>query len=217
MTVDIDFINVYSLPKTASSYNLLNGIVHESLNKNKEIKTKGTEHYLQFDPSKLILQGQNTLSGENYYHSIKDTPNSWVEIQFQEEWIIPTAFVIADSGNIRRLRSWNIEGSQNGYDYDVLDRHLNDSLFHEMWQIEPFLIKPKKRKPYRIFRIQQTGVMSEGSGPLRVGRLEIYGIVAFCKTICTNKPPQINWFLTCERRGYFHIKFSTILCCFLFS
>ena len=191
----IDYINVFSLPH--SKPHSLEGIVYESLKRRKTIKTNASSVYKNLSSDNIIKQGQ--LTGENYYHA-SENGNSWVEINFEEEWIIPTAFVIADSGNKRRLRSWNIEGSQDGIEYEVLDSHSNYMEFQTQWQINDFRLGniKKRKKQYRIFRIQQTGPMSESSQTLRVGRLEIFGIVTFCYEKCILRPPNIPYF-TCSK------------------
>ena len=190
----IDFINTYNLPFSNSKS--LEGVVYESLQREKTVKTNSTSHYQNFSSDFIIKQGE--LNGENYFHSSEDK-NTWVDIIFEEEWIIPTAYVIADSGNKRRLMSWNIEASQDGINYDILDSHFNSTIFKKTWQIEAFRLNLKRRrKPYRIFRLQQTGPMSEGSPPLRLGRLEIYGVTAFCFEKCTTKAPNIIPFNSCS-------------------
>ena len=205
----VDYVNAYYLPNRKEMY--LQGIVNMSLYRQKDITVRFSTEWDFHKAINIIRQGE--MTGSNYFHSYDANADSWVEIQFNEEWVIPHTIVLADSGNKYRIRNWNFEASQNGIDYDILQSHTNDEIFQTEWQIEAFTIKKVKRKPYRFFRVQQTGLMSESSMSLRVGRLEVFGVVAFCTSQCPT-PPLLPKERTCYHKtnykGYAFIIFLLI-------
>ena len=203
----VDRVNSYFLPKAKDNY--LQGVVYESLSKGKSITTRCSTQPFSYHPSSSIIQ-QGGMTETNYYHSNEADGRSWVEIQFNQEWVIPTTIVMADSGNIYRIRNWNFEASQNGVDYDILDVHTNDMIYQKAWQVESFPIKTRRMKPYRFFRVQQTGQMSGGTYALRVGRLEVFGITAFCSSTCTLAPrfPRLH---TCFYKRAFLINLLCVI------
>ena len=208
----IDRVNSYYLPRSKDSF--LQGVIAESLNKGKNITVRcSSEPYPQHPASSIIQQGE--MTGDNYYHSLNSNSDSWVEVQFNEEWVIPTNIVMADSGNDYRIRNWNFEASQNGNNYDILQMQTNDEIYQERWQIEQFPIKNRTMKPYRFFRIQQTGLTSNNTQSLRVGRLEVFGITAFCTNFCTI-PPKFPEIRKCTQKDINSLTFLAIFSILLF-
>ena len=198
MSADVDRFISYSLPYKKEDF--LEGVIYWSLNNRRTIKVNYSSTNGDHPPESII-KGNDQLNGTNYFHSLDENCTSWVEVEFENEWIIPCSIVIADSGNIYRLRNWNVEASQDGLNYDIIDSQTNYTKFQTMYQIEAFHIKRKSNKPYRIFRIQQTGPMSNSTMNLRLGRIEIFGMTAFCYDKCLN-PPKFPPLISCVIRKY---------------
>ena len=179
----VDLIISFSKPKRSEDY--LEGVIYWSLKNQKTVNVRYSSTY-SVHPPNSIIKGNSQNDETNYFHSQDEGAKSWIEVVFTKEWIIPSSYIIKESGNIRRLRNWNIEASQDGINYDILDTQKDFETFQEKYQIESFPIRRKIYKPYRIFRIQQT--MSDNSIALRIGRFEVYGETAFCYNDCLTPP-----------------------------
>ena len=210
----VDRFITYYLPTKRDDF--LQGIIHHSLEKGVSITTDASTTLDNYKSDYIIEQGK--LENPYYFHSETEESNSWVEIKFTSAWIIPTMFVIADSPNVFRLRNWEVQGSRDGKSYETLDSHKDDQTFQNQCQIEAFKPKQRPHRSYRIFRIQQTGNLTNGELQgvnLRVGRFEIFGMTAFCNQECLT-PPSFPQIFTCKQATrYTFISFMSFLLIFV--
>jgi hypothetical protein len=66
--------------------------------------------------------------GTDYWHS-RDSPNSWIQFDFKSGVIRPTSYALKSSGNtVQFLRQWELTGSNDEQNWDVLDRRNTQEL-----------------------------------------------------------------------------------------
>ena len=89
------------------------------------------------------------------------------------------------------LRSWNLEGSNDGTEWVVLRQHVGDTSLNSGWATASWDANPD-RLAFSHFRILLTGPHSSGSPSIDMAGLELYGQVGFAQagTVrfnCTNR------------------------------
>ena len=128
----------------------------------------------------------------NVINSTKNEPGSWMAVDLgAEHLLIPTHYALQADGSgdgpyrwpapgwvsggdgVSRLRNWVLEGSVNGTAWDVLREHVDDSscngaLGTSAWALEG-------DKPFRRFRVRQTGLNSNGDDCLYCAGIELWG------------------------------------------
>ena len=122
------FKGIFSFPIPDKKENFLKGVFYKTLLNGRELKVNYSSLF-GYEPADNILLGDQFLSGDKYFHSQDQNADSWIEVIMTKEWVIPNAIVIADSGNIYRLRNWNVTASQDGIDYDVIDSQTDFTKF----------------------------------------------------------------------------------------
>ncbi|OHT16967.1 hypothetical protein TRFO_41435 [Tritrichomonas foetus] len=81
------------------------------------------------------------------------------------------------------LRSWKIEGSNDGTKWEELDSHSNDQTFTSPCQIHTFEINNKnlQKSRFRFIRLTQTGPSSSGKKCFDLTNIEFFGTYFFNK------------------------------------
>lgn len=73
------------------------------------------------------------------------------------------------------LRNWELQGSNDGENWDVLRKHMNDSKLDSASYSTSYWPVPDAPNGYRYFRILLTGDTSNQSNHLRCSGIEFYG------------------------------------------
>jgi len=110
----------------------------------------------------------------------KGVPNSWAEIEFLHNTIIPTAYTLRHGYPIKghAIRHWNFEARNPNEEWEILREHRDDTSIpgNDMNDTATFFLPPtKKMKQYSIFRIYQVGETENNSPYLMMAGFEIYG------------------------------------------
>lgn len=108
-----------------------------------------------------------------------DEPNSWINLYFKNNQVIPTKYTIK-TGNqnymgSRHLKSWVLEGSTDNQNYEILDEENNCSYLNNSGAVYTFTIKNQTSKKYRSIRIKSTGIDWGNSNYLIIDSMEIFG------------------------------------------
>ena len=110
----------------------------------------------------------------------QDVPASWMQVDIGESRaIVPSLYTLRHGGNYKAdsLRTWDFQGSTDGRDWVVLQRHTNDDHLNDRFATFSWEIKGGKeqRKAFRYFRVLQTGHNSSNHNFLVLSGLELYG------------------------------------------
>jgi hypothetical protein len=101
-----------------------------------------------------------------------NAPGQWICWDFGEMRIRPTHYTIATGF----LRSWVIEGSDDGIHWAELDRQTDNQAFKTGKSIAAFaVLRPAE---CRFVRLTQTGPRHGGDLTLRLGAVEFFGTLS---------------------------------------
>jgi len=107
-----------------------------------------------------------------------DVPSSWFCIDLQQWSVIPTSYTLRHGGNYTAdsLRNWDLQGSVDGTLWTTLRRHHKDDSLSGKFSMCTWPIKTQDNpKPYRYFRILQTGHNGSNRNFLVLSFFELYG------------------------------------------
>jgi hypothetical protein len=124
--------------------------------------------------SDLLAQHAVDLDRDNYFGSC-DRPNQWLCYDFKERRIQLANYSIAAHTNDWFLRSWVVEGSEDGSAWMTLDEHHNNTeanLRHPVTTVE---VEPKMQ--CRFIRLRQTGKCAGNKDSLVLFGFEVFGLV----------------------------------------
>eukprot|EP01090_Pellita_catalonica_P005736 TRINITY_DN15975_c0_g1_i1.p1 TRINITY_DN15975_c0_g1~~TRINITY_DN15975_c0_g1_i1.p1 ORF type:complete len:565 (-),score=81.34 TRINITY_DN15975_c0_g1_i1:25-1719(-) len=108
-----------------------------------------------------------------------DVPASWFAIDIGvSRSLIPMHYTLRHGGNYKAdsLRTWDFQGSQDGEDWTLLLRHIQDENLSGPFATHSWSV-PDITTSYRYFRILQTGHNSSKHNFLVLSGIEIYGIL----------------------------------------
>lgn len=110
--------------------------------------------------------------------STRPERDAWVEFDFGKTRIQPTAYMLRHyaSWDTEALRSWRLEGSNDGKNWVVLRAHDNDATLKKkgargVWKVNG----SDAKKAYSKFRIIMTGPNSNKHFYLALSEFEVYG------------------------------------------
>jgi len=100
---------------------------------------------------------------------------AWFIIDFLHRKIKPTHYMLRHyiSWDTEALRNWNLEGSNNGNNWEIISVHNNDKNITMKGQC--FTWDVETRTFYSMFRIKQTGTNSNNHWYVALSGFEIYG------------------------------------------
>lgn len=85
----------------------------------------------------------------------------------------------SDSPNGRHLKSWCIEGSQDGEKWDEIDHRENESSLRSSYKVSTFTNNKKKNEFYKFIRLCQTGPSwynnNDSHNQFEISLIEFYG------------------------------------------
>ena len=117
----------------------------------------------------------------------RDEPHSWFCIDLHRACFRPSHYTLQATARCAP-RHWKLEGSSDGEQWDVLDEHSDDNTLDvhsgnntlphstcttHTWSVQP--TTSAQGRWHRYFRIQQTGVNSDGNHRFRLFPMELYG------------------------------------------
>jgi len=107
----------------------------------------------------------------------KDVPASWFSIDLgPTRAVVPTHYTIRHGANYKAdsLRTWDLRGSNDGVNWKLLKRHINDDSLNSNFATCSFPVQ-SVTQAYRHFRILQTGHNSSNHNFLVLSGFELYG------------------------------------------
>jgi hypothetical protein len=101
---------------------------------------------------------------------------AWFAIDFVNFAVLPTAYTLRhyDSWDTEALRDWKLQGSSDGKKWHKIFSHKKEEALNRKGASHTWVL-PKTKKPYRHFRILQTGKNSNGHWFCAMSGFEIYG------------------------------------------
>jgi hypothetical protein len=123
------------------------------------------------DPS-LPPRNAVELQSESYFQS-KDSPDQWLCYDFKNHRVKPSHYSIHAHSNNWYLRSWMLEGSNDGSSWNCLDAQNDNSTTNSNHPIGTFPIAESSE--YRLIRLRKTGKAANGHDHLILFGFEIFG------------------------------------------
>ncbi|QSJ20108.1 discoidin domain-containing protein [Nostoc sp. UHCC 0702] len=121
------------------------------------------------DVSELV----NRQDGQFFTQSL---PNSWIKVQLSSGKLKCSYYSLKtrNSSSDYYPRSWKLQGSNDGVDWDDLDTQNNNTSLvnNSQWLSLPVVANSIG---YRYFQILQIGINSAGYNHLVLGEIELYG------------------------------------------
>lgn len=105
--------------------------------------------------------------------------DAWFAVDFLQHRLRPTAYTLRhySSWDTECLRDWKLQASNDGKKWTKLLSHKKDCSLNKRGDSHTWAI-PRTKKPYRLFRILQTGKNSNGHWYLALSGFEIYGTLS---------------------------------------
>jgi len=100
---------------------------------------------------------------------------AWFKIDFLHRKIKPTHYMLRhySSWDTEALRHWNLEGSNNGINWELIKEHKDDKNLNMKGQCYTWGVNADTF--YSMFQIRQTGLNSNGHKYMALSGFEIYG------------------------------------------
>eukprot|EP01084_Bolivina_argentea_P117264 208273_1 len=104
----------------------------------------------------------------------KSTKNQFVCIMLKQEKIKLTHYALRNGKTEKyTLRSWNLEGSNDGETWDLINEHKDDKSLNKSYDTHVWSVDAKQH--YYVFRIIMTGPNADDTNYLCLSGLELYG------------------------------------------
>ena len=100
--------------------------------------------------------------------------NSWIRYDFKGRRVAPTSYSIR-SDDYRYPKSWVLEVSNDGENWEIVDRRENNEDLKENYATCNFTISARPPGSFRFVRLLQTGENHEGNDHLALTSLEVFG------------------------------------------
>jgi hypothetical protein len=129
-------------------------------------------------PQLYLLRHVADFSNQSYFFTKNET-DSWICYDFKDMQIKVTHYSIRSrrDGSTDHLRSWTLEGSQDGLRWVKIDDRTNDTSLNSKGAISIFSISESVQSEFRMIRLRQTGKNSSGSNHLVVNAIEFFGVL----------------------------------------
>jgi hypothetical protein len=114
------------------------------------------------------------LDQENFFHS-NDAPDQWLRYDFRDRRIELTHYSIAAHKDNWFLRSWVVEGSDDGLHWITLDEKTDDTLANSHNLVATFAVD--RRMKCRTIRLRQTAKCARGFDILVIVAFEVFGLI----------------------------------------
>ena len=136
------------------------------------VHTKGIVH---ISASSIVDDVQNVVEQNDHkYFSSEDKTGSWIQFDFKERKILLDHYTIKNKHfGKEHLKSWILEVSNDGKNYEIIDRQKNCELLHGPLKSGTF--KVSQTTPQRYIRLKQTGQNWFGFNTLYINQIEFSG------------------------------------------
>ena len=152
------------------------GNIHD----NGTVEITSNASYSSNNPPKNLVDYQNN---ENYHYFQSDAssnePNKTILFDFKNRKVQLTNYSIEscrfDSTGYCNLRNWVVEVSNDKSQWEIVDRHENDSTLNNAKVKAVFNTNGNNNSFYRFVQIRQTGISWYGDAHLYISRIEFFG------------------------------------------
>lgn len=106
-----------------------------------------------------------------------DVPSSWFCVDLApHRSLLVTYYTLRHGGNSKQdcLRNWVLQASDDGQSWNVISRHRDEKALDYNFATHSWSVE-QCAKPYRYFRVLQTGHNSSNHNFLSLSALELYG------------------------------------------
>jgi hypothetical protein len=124
---------------------------------------------------KFVARNAVDLDQKNYFQS-ENHPNQWLCYDFKDRRIRLTDYSIAAHTKNWFLRSWVVEGSEDGSTWTILDERSNNNDANSSHPIATFTVERNAEQEWRFIRLRQTGKWNNYDC-LILFRFELFGLV----------------------------------------
>jgi hypothetical protein len=124
----------------------------------------------------FVARNAVDLDQNNSYESMNQ-PNQWLCYDFKDRRIRLTDYSIAAHTNNYFLRSWVVEGSEDGSTWTTLDERQNNNDANSSHPIATFKVDQSRDLEWRFIRLRQTGKCSSNYDYLILFGFEVFGSV----------------------------------------
>jgi hypothetical protein len=101
----------------------------------------------------------------------RDEPDQWICYDFVDATIKPTHYTICSSPTgTDNLKSWVIEGSNDGKQWIELDRRIKNPALRRLFEVS-------RSHRIKMIRLWQTGKNCAGTDVLAISAFEIFGLL----------------------------------------
>lgn len=163
---DKDFNGIINYLRTLSKGNIFNLI---------EINTSSVLDSRRC-PNNVII-----YDNKDKYFSSKNEVNSWISFDFKNYQVTPTNYTIqsfpCSSNGYAHPKSWNIEGSNDNTNWEIIDRQEESSVLNGESVTYTFPIGKDHKKAFRYLRMRITGQNWGEIDTLCISAIEFYGIL----------------------------------------
>lgn len=167
-------LNIFSINPNDPFNGIIKHLLQES-NRNIEnkINITASKHRGSYIPQNVVLYEDDS----KYYQSYS-IENSFICFDFKEHQIIPTSYTIKSCNcneNSYHPKSWAIEVSNDGSNWEIIDERNNNTDLRGNHKIHTFPIQKKNKQKYQYFKIRQTAKNWGNDNDLLLKKIEIYG------------------------------------------
>ena len=101
--------------------------------------------------------------------------DSWICYNFKDRRVAPESYSIRSHDGLSHPKSWDLEVSNDGASWKVVDSRKNNSSLNGNYLIRNFKINPSPCEGFRFVRLRQTGPTHYGDNILYLNSLELFG------------------------------------------
>ena len=131
-------------------------------------------------PICALLKRNEKGSDYCYFHSKENDSDAWLCLDFKDKKVNPSHYSLKSypSGNYNII-NWNIEGSNNGEKWEILDSQRDSSALTSSNAEVTFEMKnkPHNDEYYRYLRIHQTGQNNCNDYRMIISSIEYFGSI----------------------------------------
>lgn len=124
-------------------------------------------------PSNVVLfdDRKNIFTSEN-------VENSWICFDFGKRKVVPLNYSIRSCSSVKscaNLKSWIVEGSNDNYNWLILDKQINSQLLNGSSMVQSFNVNNFNFLEFRFLRLRQTDLNWYDNSRLYIDSMEFFG------------------------------------------
>jgi hypothetical protein len=135
-----------------------------------------------------ILFDKSDCGSSSYWHhnSVKD---GWFQVDFKDRRLVMTHYAIHNNLHYVQehdfLKTWNVEGSNNGTKWSIIDSRMNDETLHGKDKVQAlFKCNRDTNHSFQFIRLCQKGVSHDPSSyAFCISQFEVFGILSFPESL----------------------------------